>query len=70
MRHKLTEKEEAKGGRDSAHHHKMARHHHAEMKKHIDHLHKMAKEKHPEVTAHDRAVDRKNLSRARSGRGK
>lgn len=43
-KHKLTHKEEVKGGEHSHHHHhKMAKHHHAEMKKHIDHLHKMAK---------------------------
>lgn len=67
-KHHLTHAEEVKGGKHShEHHHKMAKHHHHEMKKHIDHLHKMAK-KHHHVTQHDRAVDRKNLSKARHSR--
>jgi hypothetical protein len=74
-RHHLTHAEEVRGGEHShSHHHKMAKHHHAEMKKHIDHLHKMAahahkgRHVHHHVTAHDRAVDRENLAKARAAR--
>ena len=54
-----------------AHHKKMHDHHMSEAKKHAHHLHKMAKHSHHKkehITAHDRAVDRRNLSKARKAR--
>ena len=68
MKHHLTHSEEVKGGKDShMHHKKMHDHHMKEAKKHADHLHKIAKANHKKehITAHDKAVDRKNLTKAR-----
>lgn len=75
MRHKLTEREESKGGKDSHEHHKKAHDMHMrEAKKHAHALHKMADRHHKmedhSITGHDRVVDRRNLSHARSARGK
>jgi hypothetical protein len=74
-KHKLSHADETKGGHMShAHHKKMHDMHMREAKKHAAHLHKMASHAHKmrsskhHVTAHDRAVDSKNLSHARAAK--
>lgn len=68
MKHHLTHHEEVEGGKHShMHHKKMHDHHMSEAKKHMSHMHKMAKGHH-HVTAHDKAMDRKNLMKARKAK--
>jgi hypothetical protein len=65
MRHHLTKSDEKKGGHDSHEH----MDHHDHMKKameHLKHAHKKAP-KH-DTMAHDKSMDRKNLSKARKAK--
>jgi hypothetical protein len=69
-RHHLSKHEEMEGGKHS---HMHPDHHHKAIKHHMSALHKMAKDGHKHhskhghhhITAHDKAMDRKNLAKAR-----
>jgi hypothetical protein len=67
-KHHLTHAEEVEGGQHShEHHHKLHAHHLKEAAKHAKHLHRLAKKgghRKEHITAHDRAVDRRNLAKA------
>ena len=72
MAHHLSHRKAVEMGEHSHEHHKKQHDHHMkEAAKHAKHLHKMAKDgakhhhKKEHITAHDKAVDRKNIAKAR-----